>query len=176
MNIVNTTNSSFIILLGLLNFGILIGTFGVVFFANIVYSAIFLGLTFISIALLYLLLNAEFLATTQILIYVGAINVLIVFAIMLVNKTNNQNILNKYVNINWVSLSLTFFLMFCFFFMIINTEWKEVIELSNSINDINKIGYELLTIFVLPFELLSILLLIALIGAVIIARREEELS
>ena len=59
---------------------------GVVLFSNIVYSAFLLGGVFMSISGLYLLLNADFVATAQVLIYVGAVNVLILFAIMLVNK------------------------------------------------------------------------------------------
>ncbi len=59
---------------------------GVVLIPNVVYSAFLLGGVFISIAGLYLLLNADFVATAQVLIYVGAVNVLILFAIMLVNK------------------------------------------------------------------------------------------
>ncbi|MFM7793619.1 MAG: NADH-quinone oxidoreductase subunit J, partial [Microcystis panniformis] len=75
----------------IVSFGILaalvIGTaLGVVLLSNIVYSAFLLGGVFISISGLYLLLNADFVAAAQILIYVGAINVLILFAIMLVNK------------------------------------------------------------------------------------------
>jgi len=75
----------------LVSFGILsvmmIGTaLGVVLLSNIVYSAFLLGGVFVSIAGLYLLLNADFVAAAQLLIYVGAVNVLILFAIMLVNK------------------------------------------------------------------------------------------
>lgn len=73
------------------SFGILVVTMlgaalGVVLLANIVYSAFLLGGVFISVAGLYLLLNASFVAAAQVLIYVGAVNVLILFAIMLVNK------------------------------------------------------------------------------------------
>ena len=62
---------------------------GVVLFSNIVYSAFMLAGVFVSIAGLYLLLNADFVAAAQLLVYVGAINVLILFAIMLVNKQEN---------------------------------------------------------------------------------------
>ena len=65
----------------------MIGTaLGVVLFSNIVYSAFLLGGVFMSISGIYILLNADFVAAAQVLIYVGAINVLILFAIMLVNK------------------------------------------------------------------------------------------
>ena len=59
---------------------------GVVLLSNIVYSAFLLAVVFVSISGMYLLLNADFVATAQVLIYVGAVNVLILFAIMLVNK------------------------------------------------------------------------------------------
>jgi len=62
------------------------GALGVVLLSNIVYSAFLLGGVFTAVAGLYLLLNASFVAMAQILVYVGAINVLILFAIMLVNK------------------------------------------------------------------------------------------
>jgi NAD(P)H-quinone oxidoreductase subunit 6 len=62
------------------------GSLGVVLLPNIVYSAFLLGGVFLSVAGLYLLLNASFVAAAQVLVYVGAVNVLILFAIMLVNK------------------------------------------------------------------------------------------
>ena len=65
---------------------IIVGALGVVLLENIVYSAFLLGGVFMSVAGLYLLLNASFVAAAQVLVYVGAINVLILFAIMLVNK------------------------------------------------------------------------------------------
>ena len=65
---------------------VVVGALGVVMLPNIVYSAFLLGGVFLSVAGLYLMLNASFIAAAQILIYVGAVNVLILFAIMLVNK------------------------------------------------------------------------------------------
>ncbi|XTZ12470.1 MAG: NADH-quinone oxidoreductase subunit J, partial [cyanobacterium endosymbiont of Rhopalodia inflata] len=74
-----------------------IGTsLGVVLLSNIVYSAFLLGGVFISIAGIYILLNADFVAVAQVLIYVGAINVLILFAIMLVNKQENFSTLPRH--------------------------------------------------------------------------------
>jgi NAD(P)H-quinone oxidoreductase subunit 6 len=72
--------------LGILGVMMIGAALGVVLFSNIVYSAFLLGGVFISMAGMYLLLNGDFVASAQILIYVGAINVLILFAIMLVNK------------------------------------------------------------------------------------------
>ena len=65
---------------------VVLGALGVVLLPNIVYSAFLLGGVFLGMAGLYLLLNASFVAAAQILVYVGAVNVLILFAIMLVNK------------------------------------------------------------------------------------------
>jgi hypothetical protein len=68
---------------------LVLGALGVVLLPNIVYSAFLLGGVFLSVAGLYLLLNASFVAAAQVLVYVGAVNVLILFAIMLVNKREN---------------------------------------------------------------------------------------
>ena len=65
---------------------VVLGALGVVLLSNIVYSAFLLGGVFLAVAGLYLLLNASFVAAAQVLVYVGAVNVLILFAIMLVNK------------------------------------------------------------------------------------------
>ncbi|MEB3150859.1 MAG: NADH-quinone oxidoreductase subunit J, partial [Sphaerospermopsis sp.] len=83
MNLAEGVQSVSFGILGVMMIG---AALGVVLFSNIVYSAFLLGGVFISMAGLYLLLNGDFVAAAQILIYVGAINVLILFAIMLVNK------------------------------------------------------------------------------------------
>ena len=83
MSIAVTTQ---LICFSILSLIIIIGSLGVVLLESIVYSAFLLGGVFMSVAGLYLLLNASFVAAAQVLVYVGAINVLILFAIMLVNK------------------------------------------------------------------------------------------
>lgn len=87
MNIIELSEPLHEIIFILLEIGLVLGSLGVVLLSNIVYSAFFLGLVFICISVLYILLNADFLAAAQILIYVGAVNVLIVFAVMLINKS-----------------------------------------------------------------------------------------
>jgi NAD(P)H-quinone oxidoreductase subunit 6 len=160
----------------IVSFGILavmlIGTaLGVVLFDNVVYSAFMLGGVFVSIAGLYLLLNADFVAAAQLLIYVGAVNVLILFAIMLVNKRQ------AFVPFPtaWVRKALTAIVSLGLFAllstMVLTTPWS----LSTAIppnNTIVLIGQHFFTDFLLPFELASILLLIAMVGAIILARRE----
>ncbi|MBF2065149.1 MAG: NADH-quinone oxidoreductase subunit J [Calothrix sp. C42_A2020_038] len=144
---------------------------GVVLFDNIVYSAFLLGGVFVSIAGLYLLLNADFVAAAQLLVYVGAINVLILFAIMLVNKRQN------FVPFPtaWVRKALTALVSFGLFAllsaMVIATPWS----LSTAVpaaQPIVLIGEHFFSDYLLPFELASVLLLIAMVGAIILARRE----
>jgi NAD(P)H-quinone oxidoreductase subunit 6 len=159
-----------------LDLGILLGGLGVVFFGKIIYSALFLGLVFVCVALQYLLLNADFLAAAQVLIYVGAINVLIVFAIMLINKPDNQETEKKKVFGDILSGLSTLGLFSFLALMIVNTTWnqpyEEVKKVDSSFQSIDIIGIHFLTDLLLPFELLSVLLLVALVGAITIARKE----
>ena len=159
-----------------LDIGIVLGGLGVVFFRKIIYSALFLGIVFVCVALLYLLLNADFLAAAQILIYVGAINVLIVFAIMLINKPGNEITEKKITFGDFLSGFSVLGLFIFLIFMILNTPWilptSIIKEFDPSAQSINIIGIHLLTDLLLPFELLSILLLVALVGAITIARKE----
>lgn len=146
---------------------------GVVLFSNIVYSAFLLGGVFISISGLYILLNADFVAAAQILIYVGAINVLILFAIMLVNKREDFSQIPR----RWIRKGATAIVCLGIFAllgtMVLVTPWSlsttspAVIE-----NTIVEIGKHFFSDFLLPFELASILLLMAMVGAIILARRD----
>jgi NAD(P)H-quinone oxidoreductase subunit 6 len=145
---------------------------GVVLFSNIVYSAFLLGGVFISMAGLYLLLNGDFVAAAQILIYVGAINVLILFAIMLVNKRQDfsplpsaglRKIVTAVVSLGLFALLST---------MVLATPWANPSTSPASQNSIVLIGEHFFSDFLLPFELASVLLLMAMVGAIILARRE----
>nr|YP_010386117.1 NADH dehydrogenase subunit 6 [Cosmarium blyttii]UPO65187.1 NADH dehydrogenase subunit 6 [Cosmarium blyttii] len=158
-----------------LDLGIILGGLGVVFFGKIIYSALFLGIVFVCVALLYLLLNADFLAAAQILIYVGAINVLIVFAIMLVNKPETETTQKRTFGDALAGISVLGLFSFLII-MILNTTWMQDSsvnqDLTKSFQSVDIIGIHLLTDLLLPFELLSILLLVALVGAITIARKE----
>ena len=145
---------------------------GVVLSANIVYSAFLLGGVFMSIAGLYLLLNASFVAAAQLLIYVGAINVLILFAIMLVNKGEDFKPL-KYL---WLRRLVTAFVCAGLFVllstMVVTTPWNLSTEVPIGDESIYVIAQHFFSDFLLPFELASVLLLMALIVAIVLARRE----
>ncbi|BAS58661.1 MULTISPECIES: NADH-quinone oxidoreductase subunit J [Leptolyngbya] len=144
---------------------------GVVLLENVVYSAFLLGGVFISIAGLYLLLNADFVAAAQVLIYVGAVNVLILFAIMLVNKREAFQPIAK----SWIRRAATALVCAGIFAllsaMVLTTPWaiSTAVPIESSIITI---GLHFFTDFLLPFELASILLLMALVGAIVLARRE----
>ena len=144
---------------------------GVVLFSSIVYSAFLLGGVFISIAGMYLLLNADFVAAAQVLIYVGAVNVLILFAIMLVNKREDfvavpnawvRPVLTAVVSLGLFTLLST---------MVLTTPWSLSTGVIAGDSSIVLIGLHLFSDFLLPFELASILLLMAMVGAIILARR-----
>ncbi len=168
-----------IVSFGILSVMMITAALGVVLLTNIVYSAFLLGGVFISIAGLYLLLNADFVAAAQVLIYVGAVNVLILFAIMLVNKREDfAPIANRWIR--RVSTGIVCFGLFALLStMVLATPWS-VSTGAPAIDSetIVKIGQHFFTDFLLPFELASVLLLMAMVGAIILARRDyipEEL-
>ncbi|KAF0152548.1 MAG: NADH dehydrogenase subunit J [Ignavibacteria bacterium] len=139
---------------------------------NVIYSAFFLLFTFFGVAGIYVLLAADFIAVVQIMVYVGGILILLLFGVMLTNKITNVDIKSGTANLLSASL-LTGVLMGALVSVMIFTDWKvEPAEIQTT--TIKTLGTMLLTDYVLFFELLGILLLIALIGAASIARREKE--
>ncbi len=169
MNLAQGVQIVSFVLLSLMMIGAAIG---VVLISNIVYSAFLLGGVFISIAGLYLLLNADFVATAQVLIYVGAVNVLILFAIMLVNKRQDFAPMPK----AWIRKGATALVCLGLFAllgtMVLVTPWSSSAQASIGDGAIVQIGKHFFSDFLLPFELASVLLLMALVGAVVLARRE----
>ena len=146
---------------------------GVVLLSNIVYSAFLLAGVFISISGIYLLLNADFVAAAQILIYVGAVNVLILFAIMLVNKREDFLVLPR----RWIRTVATSGVCVGLFAllstMVLMTPWPIAPATEKAIeNPVVEIGKHFFSDFLLPFELASVLLLMAMIGAIVLARRD----
>ncbi len=152
---------------------VIIAALGVVLLENIVYSAFLLGGVFISISGIYVLLNADFVAAAQVLIYVGAVNVLILFAIMLVNKKQD------YANLpgRWVKRGATALVCGGLFAllatMVLITPWSLESNAPGLIeNTVVEIGKHFFSDFLLPFELASVLLLMAMVGAIVLARRD----
>ena len=165
-------NSTELICFLLLSIGVVIGSLGVVLLSNIVYSAFLLGGVFMAVAGLYLLLNASFVAAAQVLVYVGAVNVLILFAIMLVNKSESLEPIPSIQLRRLLSGGVCLGLLFLLVRVVIVTPWalpgpKAIGEEATA-----RIGEHLFTDYLLPFELASVLLLMAMIGAIVLARRD----
>ncbi|MGA0199463.1 MAG: NADH-quinone oxidoreductase subunit J [Prochlorotrichaceae cyanobacterium] len=155
---------------------VVLGALGVVLTNSIVYAAFLLGAVFIGVSGLYLLLNASFVAAAQILIYVGAVNVLILFAIMLVNKQEDFKPL-PYTGIRKVATGLVCAGLFALLAStIVTTIWQFSSVTAAGDQSIYVIGKHFFSDYLLPFELASILLLMALIGAIVLARREYYLE
>lgn len=151
---------------------VVLGGLGVVLTNSIVYAAFLLGGVFIGIAGLYLLLNASFVAAAQILIYVGAVNVLILFAIMLVNKQEDFKPL-PYTGLRKVATGLVCSGLFVLLAStVVTTLWQISSDGAAGDQAIYVIGKHFFSDYLLPFELASVLLLMALIGAIVLARRE----
>ena len=152
---------------------IIIGSLGVVLLESIVYSAFLLGGVFMSVAGLYLLLNASFVAAAQVLVYVGAINVLILFAIMLVNKKEDLKPI-KYLNSRkLISSTICITLLSLLVRVDLSNNWI-IADPKLSIGEEStiRLGEHLFSDYLLPFEVASVLLLMAMIGAIVLARRD----
>jgi NAD(P)H-quinone oxidoreductase subunit 6 len=149
---------------------------GVVLFDKIVYSAFLLGAVFMSMAGVYLLQNADFVAGAQILVYVGAVNVLILFAIMLVNKKEEFAPVPR----RWLRKGAAAFVSVGLFalltIMLFKTDWELDVSGVPPVSPIQAMGEHFFSDYLLPFELASVLLLMALIGAVVLARRETVMG
>jgi len=147
---------------------IIIASLGIVLLPRIIYAALCLAFVLINIAIIYLILNADFIAASQLLIYVGAINVLIIFAIMLVNAPSVEALPNRSLGQRLAAIVLTA-LFTLILYIIIKTPLP--LQPHSSSQPIALIGTVMLQDFLIPFELLSVLLLVALIGAITIARK-----
>ena len=162
-----------IVSFGLLAVMVIATALGVVLLPNIVHSAFLLAGVFLSISGIYILLNADFVAAAQILVYVGAVNVLILFAIMLVNKQEDFSQVPK----RWIRQVATALvglgLLALLTTMILITPWP-LSSVSPAVveNTLVTIAEHFFSDFLLPFELASVLLLMAMVGAIIIARRD----
>jgi NADH-quinone oxidoreductase subunit J len=138
---------------------------------NLFHSALFMVLSFVGVAGLYILLEAGFLAAVQILVYVGAISILIIFAIMLTRRLMAKDLVQR--NAQWAISGLVALLLFVVLaFVLLRVDWP-VVEAAVSRESISILGQELMSTYVLPFEVASVLLLVALVGSIIIARERE---
>jgi NADH-quinone oxidoreductase subunit J len=154
------------------------GGLGVVSSRNIFHSALFLVLSFAGVVGYYVLLDAGFLAAVQLLIYIGAIAILILFAIMLSRGLMAER--QSQDNQQWWIAALVTILIFVVLVVVLGeVDWpvasqQALASPSSAISqEGSQLGRDLLGPYVIPFEVASVLLLVALIGAVILARETE---
>ncbi len=147
-----------------------LSAFFVVTNKNIVYSAFFLLFTFFGVAGIYVLLGADFVAIVQLIVYVGGILILLLFGVMLTNKITNVEIKTGTINIYPAVIGVGL-LSGSLLAALITSSWK-TFPTEAPLATTAAIGTMLLQEYALVFELLGIILLIALIGAASIARRE----
>lgn len=142
---------------------------------NPINSALSLILTFFCLATYYVMLDAPFMAVVQVMVYAGAIMVLIVFTIMLLNirvdatkKHSHKIVLGSIIG--FFTLINTIFLLLKS--QVVSPTGPYNVEMIKQIGHTELIGREMFTNFLLPFEITSILLLVAIVGAVIIAKKK----
>jgi NADH-quinone oxidoreductase subunit J len=146
------------------------GGMGVVFARNVVYSALFLILALLAVAGIFLLLSAEFLALVQVLIYGGAVTILVIFALMLTRVQDMPLALDGPQKPFAFLAALA--VLSVFLVAAVGTTWPGQTEQINAI-PLRDFGDALFRTWALPFEVASLVLMVALIGAIVLAREEE---
>lgn len=146
---------------------------------NPVHSALFLVVTLFCISGLFVLLNAQFLAVIQVLIYAGAIMVLFMFVLMLLNLKVESNEFEKLLSVKILGVGAAGFMLFEILYFITKDSGMEGIINSAAQSGFTEgntktIGKLLFTDFLLPFEVTSILLIVAIIGAVVLAKKKLD--
>lgn len=150
---------------------------GMLLSRNAIYSALFLVLNFVTVAVFYLLLGAPFIAMAQVTVYAGAIMVLFLFVIMLLGAES----LPKTEVLPWqkpLAIVLSFILVVESVYLLV-TKARPAGEIFppedtvNAMESIRALGISLFTEYLLPFEVTSILLLVAMVGAIVLTKKEK---
>ncbi|RTQ44937.1 NADH-quinone oxidoreductase subunit J [Hymenobacter gummosus] len=156
-----------------LTFVALLSALGVVFAKNPMHSVLFLVLTFFAISGHYLLLNAQFLAAVNIIVYAGAIMVLFLFVVMFLNLNAdtepNKSALAKVAGAIAGGLLL---LVLIAALRNVNPTGADLNTFDSQIGMVNRLGLVLYQQYLLPFELASVLFLVAMVGSVMLGKRE----
>ncbi|MDO8615407.1 MAG: NADH-quinone oxidoreductase subunit J [Dehalococcoidia bacterium] len=139
---------------------------------NLIHAVVFMMVSFVGIAGLYLTLSADFVAVTQVLLYVGAISVLMLFAIVLTPGGSRDN---AETFLRLPALALTVLLGATLAYVAIDTDWS-LADRGGFTDTASAIGDALLGKYVLPFEIASVLLLAAMIGAIVLVRPEASIE
>ncbi len=148
-----------------------LGALGVVLARNVVHSALFLILALLAVAGVYILLSAEFLAIVQILIYGGAVTILILFAMMLTRVRDMPQAMDGPQR-PFAALAAGAFLALTTL-AVVSADWPGRSQDEITVIPFRDLGEELFRNWAVPFEVASLVLLVALIGAIILARSED---
>jgi len=165
------TNALFFLFAGLA----IASAISMVYHKNPLYSAISLVGVFIALSCVYITLAAPFIAAVQVLIYAGAIMVLVVFVIMLLNLDDDQPLNRlKYLYIVGAGLGLVLLVQTLFVFYAVLRAPKQAVATNETVGKTLSIGANMYTMYLLPVEIVGVLLLMAIIGAVILVRRLSQ--
>jgi NADH-quinone oxidoreductase subunit J len=149
-----------------------IAAIAVVTARNVVHAALYLVVTLLAVGGVYLLLGAEFLGWVQILIYVGAIVILFLFGLMLTKAPIGRDDLNN--QLQWMAIPVASLVFAGLVFLIQDAfPVKEAVATESFQATTGLIGDAIFRRYVLPFEAVSFLLLAALIGAIVLARKDD---
>lgn len=150
---------------------VLVSAVLVVAFKNLIYSAIAMIACFAGVAAVYVILHAEILASAQILIYVGAISILILFAIMLTHHRGGRMQLFFHQQA-WLAVPVAVLMALVLAAVLATAHYEAATESQNPTTD--KLSSMLFNQYAFPFELVSLVLLVAIVGAILLARKEKQ--
>lgn len=142
----------------------------IIFSRNLIHAVIYLIISLLGVAGLYLTLSADFIAVVQVLIYVGAISVLMLFAIMLTPRAERDN---SESNLRLPAAAVMVLVLTATVFVALDTDWGAV-RSAPLADQARIIGQSLIREYVLPFEIGAVLLTAALVGAIALARQDGE--
>ena len=146
-----------------------------VYHRNPLYSAISLVGVFIALSCIYVTLAAPFIAAVQVLIYAGAIMVLVVFVIMLLNLEDDRPLMRlRYLYAIGAGLGLVLLVQTFFVFYAVMRAPKQAVDQSETVGNTLGIGSAMYTEYLIPVEIVGVLLVMATVGAVILVRRFNQ--
>ena len=144
---------------------------------NLIHAALWLILTLFGVAVMYGLMSATFFTVIQVVIYIGAIAILFIFAVMLTRQIVRET--GPQTNKTWWLAALISLVLFIGIFVVLN-DWSgfsaQMPDLDEGVNSLEQLGIALVSpdAYVIPFELASILLVAAMIGAIYVARERKS--
>ncbi len=158
---------------------VVLGALGVVFMRNPVHSALSMIMTLFAIAILFIEQDAQFLAAVQVIVYAGAIVVLFLFVIMLLGVDKKEYLGKDRLRGQRPLAFLAVLIIFVEILTLSRGNWATgakatVLSTTSPITNVEQIARTIFTTYLLPFEATSVLLIIAVVGAVVLVRRSEE--